>query len=984
MLHSIPQAAAPDGATLVESLALAGPDVQASGADPLRLDDPDLAILVVSGGLDVFLVEAGADQPAGPRNFLASFGAGRLVFGLGDGAMGAIGLRAVPAPGSRLVALPLACLRDLSRDPPSRPGDLAGAGPFIEASTLIEDWVAAVSAALVSGGPPPPAVRLPLAPGERADCAADARVTVAAPVGWLDVRDREALFLDSADVPGDGLFPVCPQTWLTLGTAGEVACLDTASALRDGRLWTALAQFHAAAAEVLPLLLRLAAVDEINRLRRRTEDEARAVAKARAILAAVVVKLPPPRQIESESGDDLMAALRHVARAMGIALVLPQDGDEAGPPDLEAVLRASNLRSRRINLDFGWWRDDVAPLLLLEGPDGRPAALVGRGRGVALVGPDGRRRRLGARAAQRLTGPALMLYEPLPDRPLDLPALLRRVWAGGRRELRIVAAFGALPGLLALVFPIMIGHVADDLVPSRDLPGLIEAMAILVVVTMLQLVMRLTSGRAMMRLDGSTGSRLQAALMDRVLRLPANFFRTSATGEIAQKISSLKGTVDGTVQGLLATLVGASIFASSVAVMAWTSPTLMGAGLVLVGILVGTATALGLKRKTYEKDLVRNRARLSAHVLDLMSGIVKLRLAAAENRAFARWAAVYAPFVQVADAAKRVDLRVGLVLGAMSLSAQAIIFLLIYRSGAVEAGFGLGALVMFLSAFGQAVGGANAMAGGIVSVLALKPALDSASVLLVATPERSSGAVDPGPLTGAIEIGNVRFAYGASAPPVLTDLSLQIAAGEFVALVGPSGGGKSTIVRLLLGFEVPQRGAILYDSQDLRSLDVGAVRRQLGVVLQRGKLFGASIEDNILASNRQLGPDEAWRAAEEAGIADDIRAMPMGMQTVYSEGGLSGGQVQRILLARALIHRPRILILDEATSALDNRTQAQVTATLATLSATRIVIAHRLSTVMSADRILVIEDGAVVESGSYRELLEAGGAFAAIAARQLT
>ena len=238
-------------------------------------------------------------------------------------------------------------------------------------------------------------------------------------------------------------------------------------------------------------------------------------------------------------------------------------------------------------------------------------------------------------------------------------------------------------------------------------------------------------------------------------------------------------------------------------------------------------------------------------------------------------------------------------------------------------------------------------------------------------------------MSGAVEIGAVDFSYASGTEPVLRELSLQIRAGEFVALVGPSGGGKSTIIRLLLGFEAPQRGAILYDGKDLRSLDLRAVRAQMGVVLQRGRLFGLSLEENILGAHLTLGPDAAWRAAEEAGIADDIRNLPMGMRTIALEGGLSGGQIQRILLARALVHRPRILLLDEATSALDNRVQGRVTDTLARLSATRIVVAHRLSTVAAADRIVVIDGGRVAESGSYAELMTAGGPFAKIAARQL-
>jgi ABC-type bacteriocin/lantibiotic exporter with double-glycine peptidase domain len=219
---------------------------------------------------------------------------------------------------------------------------------------------------------------------------------------------------------------------------------------------------------------------------------------------------------------------------------------------------------------------------------------------------------------------------------------------------------------------------------------------------------------------------------------------------------------------------------------------------------------------------------------------------------------------------------------------------------------------------------------------------------------------------------------------VLDEVSLRAEAGEFVAVVGPSGSGKSTLLRLLLGFERPDSGAVLYDRQDLEDVDVGAVRRQCGVVLQDDRLLVGDLRTNIVGAGR-YSEDEAWEAARQVGLADDVERMPMGMATYVGEGSgsLSGGQRQRVILARAMVSRPRILYLDEATSALDNRTQELVTESMRQLSATRIVIAHRLSTIRDADRILVMDAGRVVESGTYDELMQAGGLFRELAERQL-
>jgi ABC-type bacteriocin/lantibiotic exporter with double-glycine peptidase domain len=219
---------------------------------------------------------------------------------------------------------------------------------------------------------------------------------------------------------------------------------------------------------------------------------------------------------------------------------------------------------------------------------------------------------------------------------------------------------------------------------------------------------------------------------------------------------------------------------------------------------------------------------------------------------------------------------------------------------------------------------------------------------------------------------------------VLDDITLRIAPGEYVAVVGPSGSGKSSLFRLLLGFERPEAGAVFLDGKAIDTLDTGAVRRQLGVVLQNGKLATGSLYENI-CGGVQLPLEQAWEAARLAGLDTDIKRMPMGMHTMVAEGvnTLSGGQRQRIMIARAIARRPRILLFDEATSSLDNRSQAIVSAALGNLNVTRIVIAHRLSTVRQADRIIVLVDGKVVQTGSYAELSNMPGMFASFAQRQL-
>ncbi|WP_454917398.1 ATP-binding cassette domain-containing protein [Xanthobacter sediminis] len=356
----------------------------------------------------------------------------------------------------------------------------------------------------------------------------------------------------------------------------------------------------------------------------------------------------------------------------------------------------------------------------------------------------------------------------------------------------------------------------------------------------------------------------------------------------------------------------------------------------------------------------RRRGRLSHLLHETAGGMAKIRLAAAEARAFGRWALDQAAWAKAIDNAHRVELVRKTAAAAASPLMQGVIFAVIVYAGLADAGFGLGAMVAFLAAFSQLSIGMTAIAKAGRDMMALAPIFAHAGPILHAVPESPVTRLDPGPLDGGIEINQVTFRHGPDGPPILSDFSLQVERGDFVALVGPSGSGKSTVLRLLLGFETAETGAVPFDGEDLRSLDVHAVHRQMGSVLQNGQLFTGSLLENILGGHEHLTQEDAWRAAEQAGLAEDIRAMPMGLHTVCSGGGLSGGQIQRVMIARALVHRPQTLLFDEATSAPDNRTQAAVTRSLSRMRATRIV---------------VVRDGRVVESGSFDELLARGGLF---------
>jgi len=389
-------------------------------------------------------------------------------------------------------------------------------------------------------------------------------------------------------------------------------------------------------------------------------------------------------------------------------------------------------------------------------------------------------------------------------------------------------------------------------------------------------------------------------------------------------------------------------------------------------------------RLLQERPLANISGKLNNTLLQLILGVAKIRLAAAEDRAFARWATMFAKGRRHHLASQRLMAWQTALNGVLTLSGLLLFVLVIGKTRENPNLIAIGAFAALLVAFQRFSAGLTMMLQVGTELLAIQPQLERARPLLEAIPEISEEKTHPGQLSGAIEISHLSFRYHADGPLILDDISLEVAPGEFVALVGPSGSGKSTLLRVLLGFEEPEAGGILFDGQNLASLDAPALRRQMGVVMQNAQLMPRSLLDNIIGTSG-CSLEDAWEAAAQVGLADDIRAMPMGMQTFILEGGgaLSGGQMQRLMIARAIVGRPKILLLDEATSALDNRTQAVVTESLDRLRVTRLVVAHRLSTIVNADRIYVFEGGRIVETGRFTDLMAANGSFARLAERQM-
>ncbi|HEX3130137.1 MAG TPA: NHLP bacteriocin export ABC transporter permease/ATPase subunit, partial [Thermoanaerobaculia bacterium] len=665
----------------------------------------------------------------------------------------------------------------------------------------------------------------------------------------------------------------------------------------------------------------------------------------------------------------------------------PRQGDL-----LTRICEASRVRARRIILREDWWRRDNGPLVGFRTVEGDPKAkepvalIPASARSYELIDPvAGTRTPVDAAVAETLSGDGFMFYPPLPERPVSKADLLAMALRERRDDLGTILFMGLCGGLLALLVPILTGQVFGNVIPSADRGQLAQIAMALIVAALASAAFQVTRSIAVLRLGGKLDGTVQSAVWDRLLALPVSFFRRYTVGDLASRSMGIDAIRDMLTGNVLTSMLAAVFSLFSFALLFYYSWRLALVGTALVAVLAGVTALLTWLQLRHQRALLAKQGKMSSLVFGLINGISKLRVAGAEARAYARWAEGFAEQRRRALAAQRVANVQASFNPVYSLATTMAIFAVAgFSSEGPEPALPLGEFLAFNAAFSQFLSAVLTMIGVLSSVLTMIPVYERLSPILETVPEVDESKAEPGELAGEIEFSHVSFRYQNDGPLILDDVSFRAKPGEFIALVGPSGAGKSTCLRMILGFEKPSSGSIYYDGQDVASLAVRSVRRQIGVVLQTGRPMAGSIISNILGSSN-LGIDAAWEAARLAGLEDDIKAMPMGMHTVISEGAetFSGGQKQRMLIARALVNRPRIILFDEATSALDNRTQDIVSRSLERLKATRIVIAHRLSTIQNADRIYVMEGGRVVEEGRYDELIRLGGSFARLAERQI-
>jgi len=949
--------------------------ISVDGSRPLLLADSGKVWIVQEGRLDVFAARMEKGEPTGHRSHVLTAGPGQPVWGISPERHGtSICLLATGLYGTSVSEVPVSEIAELA-------GDEEGAGSV---ARVVDSWARSAIGAIA--GPVLPKDYVELEETDELVFDTEAFALCRKDVLWVRRRSGRLTFSGRDDTGFEldaGFFPITERGCILAAPGSAVEVRSTASLLTSEDAFGRIEEWGGRLMDILEAHEDNLVRRESLRMGERAEQDRGILRSAMRDLAEVMGIGRKDEAAAYEAGNPLLAACRMVGKRSRIDIEAPGSKEY----DLEGIARASRMRTRRVILKEEWWRSDCGPFLAFLEDGDRPVALlpVSKSRYEIWYPETGERAAVTGPVAETVKPFAHTFYRTLPSRvivALDLVKFgYQSAWAS---DFWVLLTVGVLGGILGLITPVATGFIFDKIIPQAERGQLTQLGMFLFVSALASFLFQVARAIATLRAESHMNVSLQAAVWDRVLSLPLPFFRKYNAGDLATRVGGINA-----MRQVLSSSVINSVFSGvfsvfSLLLLFYYSSFLAWRAALLSLLSVVVTLLLGWFTLRYQKEIVEIGGKLNGLVLQIIGAIAKFRVSGAERRAFRLWSSDFGRRRRLQFKSESVSNTLAVWNSIFPVMASMLIFYLVVKSRKID--LSIGNFLAFNTAFTNFTAALLGISTTILSVLSIVPLYRRTRPILETLPEYDDTKGDPGELRGNIEVSHVMFRYDADGPVILDDVQVGVNQGDFAALVGPSGSGKSTLLRLLLGFERVGSGAVYYDGQDLSTLDLRLVRSQIGVVLQNGSVLAGDIFNNIIGASANLTVEDAWEAAEMSGLAEDIRQMPMGMYTYIAEGGttLSGGQKQRLLIARAIVSRPRIIFFDEATSALDNRTQEIVSRSLESLNATRIVIAHRLSTVINADRIIVLERGKIVQQGSYRELMrQEEGTFAKLARRQL-
>ncbi len=833
---------------------------------------------------------------------------------------------------------------------------------------------------------PDPSEPLRLTPGERVSVLSEETSATDHTIhGWLRVTAGTALWCDFDDVhvnDVDGDIAVTRGVWLAAGLRCRIG-VGTRPTTPDA--WQA--SLDLAGRLAVESAVALAKAETLDRASRLAGAEGRSLHQVQEGVDILTGAITGPRRRKVDQADSTSAALVaafQIVRASGLSVDdQVQERVEAevalGRDPMVAVAEACRARARSVDLASGWWHLDGPPMVAWF-DTGSAVALTRHGGSWIISDPAAPDSKLhvNEEVAATLRHKATEFIPILAPAPQGLGQLMRLSVASARSDITVVGLTTIIVGVIAFMIPYVLGELAGSLGTLTNTALLWGLVALLLVVGSSALF-QVVRGLAMLRIRVKMVTVASGAVWDRIMRLKPSWHDEYSLGERMTQAVAIN-TAQEAVPDLLVTVLLDSVYLiGSLAAVATTTMPLLFALTFLIVLQVGVSYWLVRVGAKLSAARIAASAASSGRLMEILGAVNRLRVSGAEGRAFRRWAQVQAHLTQADMTMRRISTVQLVLIAAWPIFGLVVIVLVSSASGA-----SFGDFVTAQTAASLASGAIAAATLAGTSLVNASAIVDVLAPVLDAVPEGSGDGINPGILHGDLSVQDIVFRYEPGGAAVLDGVSFRIRPGEHVAIVGPSGCGKTTLMRVLLGLDKPESGVIAVDGKDLTSLDRPSVRRQIGCVLQSATLLPGEIRYNV-AMGRRFTDSQIWKALDSAAVEKDIRAMALGLDTPVVEGGgtLSGGQRQRILIARALAGEPRLLILDEATSALDNTTQAAVVESIEKLRLTRIVVAHRLSTIRNADRIIVLAAGKVVQEGTFDELVAAPGHFRDLALRQM-
>lgn len=960
---------------LQQNIISAGTQMRTGGNKPFLITGDESIWYVLSGQVEVFIVDLADGEPAGARNYFCTVQPGELFWGTApEDSPVEPGMLAVPAANTELIYFGRDVFSDL----------LAEEALHNEIANAVDPWVKGLSTG----------VSQDINPRKDVVIAADNQYTLEAGknfkagkgVVWCSFSKGTPIFIgvDEVEAVEDGAcFPISSDSWMQALNELEFTTRTTRDVIAQGMLQQSVELFLQTALRCELLNRRFARVDEMNLINEQVEFKDNLRRKAYSHLASILQ--PEQRTTSLHHSDKVLNACRIIGDYLDVEIKPHPDTDKGETiiDPLSGIVKASKIKYRKVLLRGAWWKSAPVPLLAYLEEKHAPVALIPDSpSSFTMYDGDGKEQgKVTEENYQQFKFEAYEFYKPFPDRPISVTEMFKLGFERTGADLWRLAVFGMLAGLLGLAVPLMVGYLFDTVIPRTHMDTLYVVAAALAGAAIAIALFEVVRGVAMLRFQSKLDSQVQPAVWDRLLKLPVSFFQKYNSGDLASRAMGINRIRQLLSSNAIFSLLGLVFSSFNLAILFYYEAFIASIILAVIVVAISVTFIGKWYQLHYYRDITNLEGSIAGQVLQYISGILKLRAASAEVPAFTAWADKFSQQRNLQFKARNIEIYFDTLLMAVPLT---LLLLLIVLAPVGDPSFTAGDFAAFYTAMAAFIGIMVRMNASLSEFIQVVPVYERLKPIIETPLEVDEAKTDPGEFAGNIEVSNISFAYNPQAPKALDNISVNIKPGEFVAFAGASGSGKSTLLKMMLGFITPNQGSILYDGKDLSTLDLGAVRNQIGVVLQNSKLMHGTIGSNIIGA-KPLTLDDAWEAAETVGMKKEIKDLPMGMMTLISSGlsTFSGGQTQRLLLARAIASKPKVIFLDEATSALDNKTQEAVARNLENLQATRVVIAHRLSTIVNADRIYVMEHGQVVQQGTYEELVNVPGVFSDLVKRQI-